>query len=116
MDRDIRVYIEDIVGAIEKINEYAGHIDELAFYGNTQIQDSVIRRLEIIGEAVKHVPDDIRQKYPDVPWKEIAGIRDVLIHEYFGVKTVRIWNIIKNDLPVFFERIRQVDRDLKEKE
>ena len=59
----------------------------------------MLRRLEIIGEAVKNIPDDFRAKYPDIPWRQIAGMRDVLIHAYFGVNLRRVWKVIKEDLP-----------------
>jgi len=58
-----------------------------------------LRRLEIIGEAVKNIPDDFRAKYPDIPWRQIAGMRDILIHAYFGVELRRVWKVVKEDLP-----------------
>jgi len=86
MKKDPRPYLNDVLESIEKIEEYTGVIKEKDFYQSTQIQDSVLRRLEIIGEAVKNMPKDFRNKYPDIPWKKIAGMRDILIHEYFGSK------------------------------
>lgn len=66
---------------------------------NMQLQDAVTRRLEIIGEAVKNLPADLKEKYPKVPWKQIAGTRDVLIHEYFGTDFDLVWKVVKKELP-----------------
>ncbi len=65
---------------------------------NELVQDAVIRNLEVIGEAVKKIPDDIRSNYKDIPWKKIAGLRDILIHEYFGVNMNIVWDVIENKL------------------
>lgn len=98
MTRDMRPYIQDILESIEAIEEYVQFTTEEQFYRNRQVQDAVLRRLEIIGEAVKNLDEDFKNRYPEIPWKKIAGLRDVLIHEYFGVSLKRIWRVIKIDL------------------
>ncbi len=115
MIRDMRLYIEDILDSVSKIEEYTKTIDEQKFFSNTQIQDSVIRRLEIIGEAVKNIPNDFRNKYAQIPWKRIAGLRDVLIHEYFGVNLRRTWKVAKEDIPNLKQQFSKIKKDLNKK-
>lgn len=98
MKKDVRVYIDDVLECIDKVEEYTEGVSEEEFYENTQIQDAVIRRLEIVGEAIKNRPVDFREQYPDIPWRKIAGMRDVLIHGYAGVNLLRVWRVVIDDL------------------
>ncbi len=98
MKRDLTVYLDDILESIERIREYADGMELDDFKANGQTQDAVLRRLEIIGEAVKNIPETVRARHPKLPWKEIAGMRDVLIHAYFGVNMARVWKTIHEDL------------------
>ena len=99
MARDIRLYLDDILESIQKIEDYTKDLNEEQFSMDTEVQDAVLRRLGIIGEAVKHVPEDLKNNYEQIPWKQIAGARDIFVHEYFGVGMERIWKTIKEDLP-----------------
>ena len=114
MRRDALVYVADVLECIGKIEEYTSGTGWDDFSKNTQTQDAVFRRLEVIGEAVKGIGQEIRAKHPDVPWKEIAGMRDVLIHGYFGVKPERIWKVIEEDLPQLKKNMTLIYRDLSE--
>jgi len=105
-----RVYLEDILESIHWIERYTEGLDEKDFLERHQVQDAVLRRLEIIGEAVKHVPPEIRNANPDIRWRDIAGLRDLLIHAYSGVDPRRVWNILENDLPVLRLRTEEIVR------
>jgi len=99
MSRDFKVFLKDILQAIERIEKYAGALSFEGFCENQLVQDGVVRNLEIIGEAVKHLPKDVQKKYPTVEWKKIAGLRDILIHAYFGVDRDIVWDVVINKIP-----------------
>jgi len=114
MKRQVQVYIEDILESIAKIEEYTQTVTKDDFLENTQVQDAVLRRLEIIGEAVKNIPSEFRNKYPDIRWKNIAGMRDVLIHEYFGVNIDRAWKVVREDIFDLRKKILRVKKALED--
>lgn len=108
MKKDGSIYLEDILEAIERIEDYIADLKEKDFYKRVQIQDSVIRRLQIIGEATKHIPTSLKIKNPYIPWKRMSGLRDVLTHEYWGIDLKRIWNIVSKRLPKLKKEIKKL--------
>lgn len=99
MPRDFRVYLEDILAAIRKATSYTSGLTQAQFLEDDKTFDAVVRNLEVIGEAAKHLPDETRGVTPDVDWKKIAGLRDILIHEYFGIDGEIVWDIVQHKLP-----------------
>lgn len=108
MKRDYKVYLDDILDSIEKIIDYTEGRTKSDFTKDNQLQDAVLRRFEIIGEAVKHIPDDIKEKHPEIEWEKAAGARNIFVHEYFGVRLERVWKTIINDLPLFEKQIKSL--------
>ena len=108
MPRDYKIYLEDILEAIDRIRRYTAGLSLKTFSSDQKTLDAVVRNLEVIGEAVKKVPDEVRLKYPLVDWKKIAGLRDILIHEYFGIDAEIIWDILQSKLPPLEEQILNI--------
>ena len=97
--RNYKLYLEDILSAIDSIEKFIAGMDASSFEADDKTTSAVIQKLEIIGEATKQIPDEIRQNHPHIPWKEMAGMRDKLIHFYFGVDHQLVWRTIKERLP-----------------
>ena len=99
MPRDYKLYLEDILDAIQKIEEYVQGLTYREFRESSLRVDAVLYNLEIIGEAVKHIPESIRAKHPYIEWRKIAGLRDIIAHEYFEISLGIIWDVLENKLP-----------------
>ena len=108
MSRDYKVYLEDILSAIDKIAEFTAGLSPQQFAEDAKTFDAVVRNLEIIGEAVKQVPENVRLEAPDLPWRKIAGLRDILIHRYFGIDATIVWDIVKNKLPGLRQAVQRI--------
>jgi len=108
MPRDYKVGLEDILEATRKIRSYTLGFTLHTFKQDSKTFDAVVRNLEIIGEAAKSLPDSVRSKYPEIDWKRIGGLRDILIHEYFGVDAEIIWDIVENKLSAIDEVVRNI--------
>lgn len=98
------------------MESYIAQLDEAAFLAHPLVQDGVIRQLEIIGEAAKHVTPALRSRYPQVPWKDIAGMRDKLIHQYFSVDLAAVWLTVTQDLQVLKKAITAIMREMREQD
>jgi len=109
--RDVQLYLHEIAQSIQSIERYLAGRPREEFLRDGQLQDSVIRRLEVIGEAARQVDDVFRQKHPEIPWRRMAGFRDVLVHGYFGVKLDRVWDVIEKDLPELEKNIQPLLTD-----
>ena len=99
MIRDDLVYIKDVIDSIVLIEQYTLGRSEEEFNNDLQLQDAIIRRIEIMGEAMNNISEDFQKRYSHIPWREVIAMRNILIHEYFGVDINRIWTSIKNDMP-----------------
>jgi uncharacterized protein with HEPN domain len=105
VSKDIGVFITHMLESISLIENYTADIGKERFLKSSQIQDAVIRRLEIIGEAARNMPDDFKEKHSDIPWREITGLRNILIHEYFGIDLELTWTTVKNSLPELKQKL-----------
>ncbi len=108
MPRDPKVYLEDVLEAIRKIREFTRDMSVAALSKDAKTLDAVIRNLEVIGEAVKRLPEGVRNQQPDVEWKKIAGLRDILIHEYFGINVEVVWDVIQHKLSALEEAAKKL--------
>jgi uncharacterized protein with HEPN domain len=106
MSRDVGLYLADIELACRKIIRYTSGCSFKEFTRDDEKYDAVLRNLEIIGEAVKHIPEDVREQYPKIKWRKIAGLRDIVAHEYFGISDELIWDIVQNEISPLLKSIK----------
>jgi uncharacterized protein with HEPN domain len=111
--REFSDYVQDILNSMEEVEEFTKGITHNEFVNDRKTVNAVIRSLEVLGEAAKKIPERIKTKYPQVPWKRMSGMRDKLIHEYFGVDLEKVWLVVKEELPPIKPFIQQLNDEIK---
>ena len=113
MSRDPRLYLDDILDAISAIQRYIDDYDYMSFVEDKKTQDAVVRNLEVIGEAVNHLPETVRSLANDIEWRKISDLRNILIHQYFGISVPIIWDIVMNKLEPLRSACEKIFEHLK---
>ncbi len=109
--RPIDLLLNDICQAIDRIEQYIGNLSFDAFSKDQKSVDAVVRNLEIIGEAAIRLPDEFKEKYSEIEWHKVVGLRHRIVHEYFGIDLEIIWQILQKDLPELKQKIMQIMRE-----
>jgi uncharacterized protein with HEPN domain len=107
-EREWRFYLVDMIGFAEKVIAYTEGLDQAGFVASGLNYDATLRNLELIGEAAANIPDEIRQKYPQIPWRLVVATRNRLIHGYLGIDNDTLWSIIQTDVPALLDELREL--------
>ncbi|MEN3185655.1 MAG: DUF86 domain-containing protein [Atribacterota bacterium] len=108
MKRKIVFFLSDILEHMERAEKYLAGFTLDAFLNDSKTSDAVLRCIEVIGEASKNIPQEVRQKYPSIPWRDMAGMRDKIIHGYFQVDLESVWLVVRDDIPVLKPLLQKV--------
>jgi uncharacterized protein with HEPN domain len=111
MSRSWKLFLQDIIDSGSKVIRHTEQVSYEEFVSNEILYDAVIRNLEIIGEAAKKIPEDIRRQYPEVDWRAVAGLRDVLAHAYFSIDNETLWDVIVNKLPTLLNIAQRIQKE-----
>ena len=110
MKKDPKILIVHILQSIESVEKYSKGLEKERFMADEEKQDAIIRKLEVIGEAVANLEDKFKESYPNIPWQDITDMRNRLIHEYFAVDLELVWEVVQKDLPVLRENILKIEK------
>ena len=116
MKRDNKLFIKDILEAMESIEKFVGKMSLDELKEDEKTSSAVIRKFEVIGEAVKYMPDKVKEKYKDIQWKSMAGMRDRLIHAYFGIDYNLVWSAIKTEIPKLKPKLKKILSSMEKEE
>lgn len=107
-EREWRFYLDDMIGFAERVLGYTAGLDQATFFANGLIHDATLRNLELIGEAATRIPPEVRQQFPEIPWRLIIATRNRLIHGYLGIDADTVWSIVQSDVPQLLPALRQL--------
>ncbi len=111
MSRDPRLLLDDMIAACEKIRRYVAGRPRTVFESDEQARDAVLKNLEVIGEASKHLPTALKDAHPEIMWRDIAGLRDIIVHEYFGLDPDIVWDVVDQRVPFLLGQLRNLAVD-----
>jgi len=112
VSRNWELFLRDMLEAAQKVIRYTGEREMPAFVADEMAYDATLRNLEVLGEAAKSIPEEIRQRHPEVDWRGVAGLRDILAHAYFALDNETLWKIVQGDVPRLLDLLREVERKL----